>query len=65
MKGKVLKTLMVILLLITLTMANFVYVSASVISYAGSDSETNHKNVEFTASLKNGNILTLGVLVKN
>lgn len=65
MKGKVLKTFMVILLLITLTMANFIYVSASVISYAGSDSETNHKNVEFTANLKDGNILTLGILVKN
>lgn len=65
MKGKVLKTLMVILLLITLTMANFIYVSESIISYAGSDSETNHKNVEFTVNLKDGNILNLGVLVKN
>lgn len=65
MKGKVLKTLMVILLLITLIMANFIYVSESIISYAGSDSETNHKNVEFTVNLKDGNILNLGVLVKN
>lgn len=65
MKDKVLKTLMVILLLITLTMANFIYVSASVISYAGSDSETNHKNVEFTANLKDKNILTFGILVKH
>ena len=49
MKSKILKTVIVLMLLASLTMVNFIYVGAGFISYAASNSTTNHKNVQFTA----------------
>lgn len=55
MKGKLLKTITVIMVIITMTMANFILLGANMISYAAesisSKEETSHKNVSFTASL--------------
>lgn len=65
MRNKVFKIAIAILLIMTLTMVNFIYVGAGIISYAAEDISTNHKNVEFTANLKNENTLTLQVSVKN
>ena len=65
MKGKIMKIVTVMLLLITLTMVNFIYVGAGFVSLAAEDVSTNHKNVEFTARLNSENSLTLGVTVKN
>lgn len=65
MKGKILKTLTVLMLITVLTIINFIYVGTGFISLAAESSSTNHKNIEFTAELKDENILTLGVTVKN
>ena len=65
MKGKIVKIITVMLLLITLTMINFIYVGVGFVSLAAEESSTNHKNVEFTAQLKNENLLTVEVIVKN
>lgn len=65
MKSKILKTVIVLMLLASLTMVNFIYVGAGFISYAASNSTTNHKNVEFTAELKDNKTLSLEVAVKN
>ena len=65
MKGRVLKILTVLMLITALTMLNFIYVGAGFISLAAESSSTNHKNVEFTAELKDENLLTLAVTVKN
>ena len=64
MKNKVLKIVTVIILLATLTMANFIYVGYGLVSYAASSIATNHQNVEFDAQLKEGNILSLLINVK-
>ena len=57
--------MVVLMILATLTLTNFIYVGAGLFSYAASDVETNHKNVEFTTNLKDDKTLTLGVTVKN
>lgn len=58
MKEKILKNVMVILLIITLTMANFVLLGVNAVSYAAEiikmDKATSHKNVEFMAFWKDG-----------
>ena len=51
MKNKVLKIVTVIILLATLTMANFIYVGYGLVSYAASSIATNHQNVEFDLTL--------------
>ena len=56
MKRKILKITMVILLLMTLTMTNFIFVGASLYSYAADNIATNHQNVEFDAYLKDEEI---------
>ena len=57
MNQKILKIITVLMLVITLTMANFVLLCADVVSYANdvinADKSTNNKNVEFIAYLKN------------
>ncbi len=53
MKNKILKTSIVLSLLLTMTMANFVFVGKGLISYAADNVVTNHKNVEFEAYFKN------------
>lgn len=65
MRSKVFKIVVAILLVMTLTMVNFIYVGAGIVSYAAEDVSTNHRNVEFTAELKNENTLTLQINVKN
>ena len=56
MKRKILKITMVILLLMTLTMTNFIFVGANLYSYAADNIATNHQNVEFDAYLKDEEI---------
>ena len=57
MNQKILKIIIVLMLVVTLTMANFVLLCADVVTYAAdaiiADKSTNNKNVEFTAYLKN------------
>ena len=57
MNQKFLKIITVLMLIVTLTMANFVLLCADVVSYANdvinADKSTNNKNVEFIAYLKN------------
>ncbi len=57
MNKKILKTITILMLIATLTMANFVLLCADVVTYAtdaiNSEKTTNNKNVEFTAYLKN------------
>ena len=65
MRSKVFKIVVAILLVMTLTMVNFIYVGAGIVSYAAEDISTNHRNVEFTTELKNENTLTLQINVKN
>ena len=51
MNQKILKSITVLMLVITLTMANFVLLCADVVTYAAdainADKSTNNKNVEF------------------
>ena len=63
MKNKILKLVTAILLLITLTITNFIYVGVGIVSYAKSSIATNHDNVEFDAKLKDNNILSLSINV--
>lgn len=52
MKNRFLKIGISIILLLTLTMTNFVFVGSSIISYALNEIQTNHQNVEFDAYFK-------------
>ena len=53
MKNKILKISVVIVLIMTLTMTNFIFLGSSLISYAADNVSTNHKNIEFNAYFKN------------
>ncbi len=53
MNSKILKISVVIVLIMTLTMTNFVFLGSSIISYAADNVSTNHKNIEFDAYFKN------------
>ena len=64
MKNKIFKIVTVVVLLATLTMANFIYVGFGLVSYAVSNTATNHQNIEFDAQLKEENILSLSINVK-
>ena len=55
MKNKILKISVVILLIMTLTMSNFIFLGSSLISYAADATSTNHKNIEFDAYFKDSN----------
>ena len=59
MNQKILKIITVLMIIATLTMANFVLLCANVVSYAIDEIEagqkTNHKNVEFMAYFKDEN----------
>ncbi len=63
MKGKIFKTITAILLLMVLTMTNFIYVGVGLVSYAESNVSTNNQNVEFGAQIVNGK-LSLELSVK-
>ena len=57
MKKRIIKAMLATLLIITLTMANFILLGVNVVTYAvdnlTEEKATNHKNVEFMAYLKN------------
>ena len=57
MNQKILKIITVLMIIATLTMANFILLCANVVSYAvdavNTDKSTNNKNIEFEAYLKN------------
>lgn len=55
MKGKILKASVIILLIITMTIANFIFVGNTLISYAIDNISTNNNNIEFSAYFKNEN----------
>lgn len=59
MKEKLLKNLLVILLILSLTMVNFIFVSVNMVSYAADlltqDSKTNNTNVKFIPFFKDEN----------
>ena len=55
MKGKVFKVCIVLMLVLAMTMTNFVFVGSSLISYAFDDISTNNKNVEFGVYFKDDN----------
>lgn len=55
MKGKILKASVIILLIITMTIANFIFVGNTLISYALDNISTNNNNIEFSAYFKNEN----------
>ncbi len=56
MRNKMFKISLVILLIITLTMTNFIFLGSSLISYAAdTTTHTNHKNMEFDAYFKDSN----------
>ncbi len=60
MKNKIFKTSIILLMILTMTMANFVFVGKGLISYAQEAISTNHQNVEFKAYFKDadGNEVT-------
>lgn len=53
MKNKIFKISMILVMILTMTMTNFLFVGKNLISYAIDDITTNHKNVEFAAYFKN------------
>lgn len=55
MKSKILKTSIIMILIMTLTMVNFIAVGNSFISYAAEETSTNHRNVEFRAGFEDAN----------
>ncbi len=55
MKNKIIKITTIILLIMTLTLTNFIFVGSSLISYAASGVETNHRNIEFDAYFTDSN----------
>lgn len=65
MKNKVFKISVILVMILTMTMTNFIFVGANLISYAVDNVATNYKNVEFQAYLKNDTTLSLQVSVKN
>lgn len=61
MKGKIFKISVAIILIMTLTLANFIFVGSSIVSYAIDGITTSHKNIEFEAFFKDkeGNKTTI------
>ena len=60
MKNRFLKVSVILIMILTMTMSNFIFVGNGLISYAANDMATNHQNVEFKAYFKNdaGNEVT-------
>lgn len=52
MKNKVFKISVILVMILTMTMTNFIFVGSTLISYAADAQATNHKNVEFKAYFK-------------
>ena len=60
MEKQIFKIVTVVLLVLVLTMTNFIFVGSSLISYAADDNNTNQSNVKFSSYFKdeNGNKIT-------
>ncbi|MCI8470865.1 MAG: hypothetical protein HFJ35_05260 [Clostridia bacterium] len=54
MKRKIFKISVILVMILTMTMTNFIFVGKNLISYAVDNVGTNHKNVEFKAYFKDG-----------
>ena len=54
MKNKIFKISIVLVMILSMTMTNFIFVGANLISYAADEISTNHKNVEFETYFKEG-----------
>lgn len=52
MKNKIFKTSIILVMILTMTMTNFIFVGANLVSYAADNIATNHKNVDFEAYFK-------------
>ena len=52
MKNKLLKISIIVALILTMTIANFIFVGSSLVSYAADILSTNHANVEFNTYFK-------------
>lgn len=55
MKSRILKIFIATILILTMTMANFVFVGAGLVTYAAEDVSTNNKNVEFEIGFEDEN----------
>ncbi len=55
MKNKIMKIATIVILIMSLTMTNFIFVGSSIISYAASGVETNHRNIDFDAYFVDSN----------
>ena len=53
MNRKVFKISVILVMILTMTMTNFIFVGSNLISYAADEVTTNHQNVEFKAYFKN------------
>lgn len=53
MKSKIFKIAVVLIIILTMTMSNFVLVANGLISYAADNNSTNNSNVEFSAYFEN------------
>ena len=65
MRSKIIKIITVMLLLVSLTMINFIYVGVGFVSLAAEAISTNHKNIDYSVELKSENLLTIAINVKN
>ena len=63
MRRKLFKLIIVALVTVMLV-SNFSYLGAGIISYAANNMETNHKNIDFDAQIKDNNKLSLIVSAK-
>ena len=55
MKNSILKIGVILLIILSMTMTNFVFVGKGLISYAAESTATNHQNIEFEAYFKDKN----------
>lgn len=55
MKGKIFKISVILLVILAMTMANFIFVGSNIISYALDNISTNNNNVEFGVYFKDSN----------
>lgn len=64
MKSRIFKVSIILAMILTMTMSNFLFVGYHLISYAVDEVTTNHRNVEFKASMKDDATLSMEVSVK-
>lgn len=64
MKNKVFKISVILVMILTMTMTNFIFVGANLVSYAVDNITTNNKNVEFQAYMKDETTLEMQIGVK-